>query len=303
MHRALHYAWIVLGVTFVTLLADGGAARDAERAHRAARARLRLEPRDHLAAPISLNLLLYGLLGPFGAALMQRFGIRRTALGALGSGRRGGAGEFASSPRRGSSSLTWGAAWSARAAALVAPVFGATIVNRWFARRRGLAMGIVSASSATGQLLFLPPLAAVAANVGWRPVIWIVAAAMAAVIPLVALLLPERPGAMWAPAPYGDTGAPRPPPRAARRTRCVVAFSALGRAVGVGQFLAAVRELLRLRRERQRPGRHASHPVLLRPRHPRGDARPGCSPRSAPSPFSARRCRAGCRTATTIACC
>src|SRR6202012_183241 len=77
----------------------------------------------------------------------------------------------------------------------------ATVVTRWFTTHRGLVMGILTASSATGQLVFLPMLAAIAEHYGWRQVAWVVAAAV--VLPLVAFLLPERPADMKL-RPYGE---------------------------------------------------------------------------------------------------
>jgi predicted MFS family arabinose efflux permease len=110
---------------------------------------------------------------------------------------------------------------------IAAMVFGATIVNRWFQERRGLVMGLLTASTATGSLVFLPILAAVAENYGWQPVAWVVAIAVAAMIPVVFLLLPERPqdvglgrlGEAPGAAPAGATGNP-----------ILTAFRILGRA-------------------------------------------------------------------------
>jgi MFS family permease len=176
---------------------------------------------------ISLNVVLYGLMGPFAAALMQRFGIRRTLIGALCVVEIGIA-----------SSTLMTAAWQlvfywgllvGVGAGTVAPVLGATVVNRWFATRRGLAIGIVTAAGATGQLLFLPLLAGVAETSGWRPAVWVVAAALAAVIPVVALLLPESPEAIGL-RPYGETGE-RPPPRPPAGNPLVIAFTTLGRSI------------------------------------------------------------------------
>ena len=229
--QRVHYAWVVLGVTFVALLATA-ALRSAPS--------VLIVPLEHsfgwsiatISAAISVHLGLYGFLGPFGAALMQRFGIRRTALCALVLVVAAVmASSFITAPWQ--LVLTWGVLVGT-CCGLVAPVFGATIVNRWFVERRGLAMGIVSSSSATGQLLFLPPLAAVATTVGWRPAIWIVAAAMVAVIPLVAFLLPEDPAQLGL-APYGDSSDARPPARATANP-LLVSFSALGRAVRSGNF-------------------------------------------------------------------
>ena len=39
---------------------------------------------------------------------------------------------------------------------LTALVLGATVATRWFTARRGLVVGMLTASSATGQLVFLP---------------------------------------------------------------------------------------------------------------------------------------------------
>ena len=58
---------------------------------------------------------------------------------------------------------------------MTALVMGATIANRWFEQRRGLVLGILTASSATGQLVFLPLAASLIQHYGWR----------AAVIPVV----------------------------------------------------------------------------------------------------------------------
>ncbi|MFN3583700.1 MFS transporter [Phenylobacterium sp.] len=94
----------------------------------------------------------------------------------------------------------------------VALVLGTAVVNRWFVARRGLVMGLLSASTATGSLIFLPAMAALAQAGGWRPVVIAVSAASAALIPLVLLLLPERPADIGQ-KPYGAADAPDDAPR------------------------------------------------------------------------------------------
>jgi predicted MFS family arabinose efflux permease len=147
--------------------------------------------RATISAAIAVNILLYGLMGPFAAALMQRIGIRRTVMLALALL----AVTIAVSTlitRPWQLMLTWGL-FVGTGTGVIAIVLGATVVSRWFAQRRGLAMGILTASTATGQLVFLPGLAAIAESSGWRPVALVVAATTAAIIPIIALLLPERP--------------------------------------------------------------------------------------------------------------
>src|SRR5215210_2937417 len=79
---------------------------------------------------------------------------------------------------------------------LVAMVLAATIVNRWFVRRRGMVLGVLTASASTGQLVFLPMLAQITARYGWRVSVLVVAGIVAGLIPLVALLLRESPESM-----------------------------------------------------------------------------------------------------------
>lgn len=158
--------------------------------------------RTTISAAISINIVLYGAAGPFAAAIMQRFGIRRTAITAL---LLIVAGLLASTQMTAPWQLilAWGFVVGLGTGA-VAMVMGATVVNRWFVQRRGLAMGLLSASTASGQLVFLPMLAAVAESKGWQPVIFIVAAAAASIIPLIYFLVPERPSSVGL-RPYGAT--------------------------------------------------------------------------------------------------
>ena len=230
--RALpvHYAWVVAAVIFVTLLTGVGI--------RATPSTL-LVPLQQafgwsattISLAISINIALFGLMGPFAAALMQRIGIRRTVVLALCVLAIAVASStFMTEPWQ--LILSWGIAVGL-GTGVTTLVLGATIVNRWFAKNQRLVMGVITASTATGQLVFLPLLAAVIAADGWRSAVWITAAAAAVMIPVVAFLLPESPAELGL-RPYGATSdAPPAPPRA---NPIVVAFAALGRASKSGGF-------------------------------------------------------------------
>ena len=152
----LHYAWIVAGVTFVVLLVSAG---------------IRATPgvlmvpleaefgwtRATISLAISVNLVLYGLMGPFAAALMERLGVRRTMLSRC-SLLAVGVGATTLMTRPWQLVLLWGVVVGS-ATGMGALVLGAVVVNRWFQERRGLVMGVLTASTATGQLVFLPVLA------------------------------------------------------------------------------------------------------------------------------------------------
>ena len=156
--------------------------------------------RDTISLSAAVGIFLYGLIGPFAAALMQGFGIRRTLMFALALMSAAAVlSSFMTEPWH--LILTWGVL-SGLGSGCVAIVLGATVVNRWFVKNRGLVMGLLTASTATGTLVFLPGLAALAESGGWRPVVLTVAATTALLIPVAYWLLPERPSDIGL-VPYG----------------------------------------------------------------------------------------------------
>jgi len=190
VRRRIHPAWVVAGVAFVALIGAAG--------FRAAPGVLMVPLQDEfgwsrgtLSLAVGLNLVLFGLTAPFAAALMDRFGIRRVTASALlliaaGSGLT----VFVQASWQ--LVLLWGVLVGLGTGSM-ALVFAATVAQRWFVRRRGLVTGILTAGSATGQLVFLPVVAAVAEHSGWRGASLIIAAAALAVVPLVVLALRDHP--------------------------------------------------------------------------------------------------------------
>ncbi|MCW6534124.1 MFS transporter [Sphingomonas lycopersici] len=200
MSRMLHrtglvprrvHIFLVVAATFVALLVSAGLR---------ATPGVLMQPlelhfgwdRATISFAAAVGIFLYGLVGPFAAALMMTFGIRRTMLGGLML--MAGA-TFASLWMREPWHyvLSWGVI-SGIGSGAVASVLGAAIVNRWFATRQGLVMGLLSASTATGALVFLPLLAWLSTGGAWRPVVMAVSLACLALVPIVALVVPERPG-------------------------------------------------------------------------------------------------------------
>ena len=225
-------AFVVVGVIFLALLVSAG-MRGAPGVIMVPLEQAFGWSRDMTSASAAIGIFLYGLVGPFAAALMERFGIRRVLISALVLM----AGSTALSTQMSQPwhlVATWGVL-SGLGTGCVAIVLGATIVNRWFVTNRGLVMGLLTASAATGTLVFLPGLAALSAAGGWQPVATVVSAAALALIPLAYFLVPERPTDVGA-TPYGaDPGAELPPP--APRTGLLAAtFGVLGRAARTRSF-------------------------------------------------------------------
>ncbi|CAN0618178.1 Major facilitator superfamily MFS_1 [Burkholderia multivorans] len=221
-----HYGWLAAAVVFLILLAAAG-TRATPSVLMVPLERELGWSRATISFAISVNIALYGLTGPFAAAAMQRFGLRPTILAALATM---SAGVALSSMMTAAWQmvLIWGLMVGC-STGVVALTLSATFVTRWFHARRGLVMGILTASTATGQLVFLPMLAAIAQLHGWRPVVIVVALAAAVVIPLVALLLPERPADV-ALRPYGEPASAPAASDTGKQNPLAVAFGTLLRA-------------------------------------------------------------------------
>src|SRR5215831_12450845 len=150
MRLSVHYAWVVALVTFLALLASAGI-----RATSTVMV-LPLEQdfgwdRATVSLALSVNLLLYGLCGPFAGALMARFGVRRVMLAALATlALATGVSTFMAQPWQ--MVALWGVLVGLGSGAM-ALVLGATVATRWFVKRRGLVTGVFAASSATGSLI------------------------------------------------------------------------------------------------------------------------------------------------------
>lgn len=227
-----NYAWVVVVITFLSLLTAAG---------------LRSAPgvlmtplhdafgwsRGQLSAGVAIGIFLYGLVGPFAAALMQTLGLKRTLLAGLVLMSASTAlSLFMTEPWH--YLLTWGVL-SGFGSGAVALALGATVVNRWFVTRRGLVMGLLSASTATGSLIFLPGMAALAQNGGWRPVAIAVSLATAVLVPLVLFLLPERPSDIGQPA-YGGSEVEAAPPAGRAIDAVALALGVLARAARAPAF-------------------------------------------------------------------
>ena len=205
----IHYAWIVFVVACVTILAAAG---------------IRATPgvlmvpleaefgwsRATISLAVSINLILFGFVGPFAAAAMDRWGIRPVVAGSLVLIATGSAlTTLMTVPWQ--LFVLWGIVVGLGAGTM-AVVFAATVANTWFVRSRGLVVGLLEGASATGQLIFLPFLGWLAQERSWRYVSLTVAIAALAVVPLVLVFLRNRPEDVGLRA-YGASEEDLPAPR------------------------------------------------------------------------------------------
>lgn len=147
----IHYGWVVVAVTFLTMLVTAGAVGAPG---------VFIEPlekefgwrRDEVSAALAVRFALFGLMGPFAAAFMNRFGVRRVVLAALSLIAAALTASLAMSEIW-QLVVLWGVVVGI-GTGLMAMVLGATVAMRWFSARRGLVLGLLAASSASGQLVF-----------------------------------------------------------------------------------------------------------------------------------------------------
>jgi sugar phosphate permease len=190
MKKKLHYAWVVLGVTFVCLLVSAATR---------ATPSILIVPlerefgwsRTTISMAISLNILLYGLIGPFAAGFINRYGPRRVM---AASAVLIGLGTLATVTIKHPWQLfaLWGVLVGV-GTGIIAIVLGATVVQRWFYAHRGLALGMLTASAATGQLVFLPFLAKLVVDYGWRSAVITMACLALLLAPVALLLMRDHP--------------------------------------------------------------------------------------------------------------
>ncbi len=199
--RGIHYGWIVAAITFCTMLVMA-AAIGLPGAMLLALGQEFGWTTEQIASSLALRFALFGLLGPFAALFMERFGLRPvicTGLVLVG-------GSMALATR--ASELwhlfvLWGVLLGF-GTGLTALVLGAVVANRWFVARRGLVLGLLTASSATGQLAFLPLAAWIITHWGWRAAVLPVVLACAVILVLALVLMRDRPGDVGL-AAYGET--------------------------------------------------------------------------------------------------
>jgi sugar phosphate permease len=209
-HKRLHPSWVVALTTFVVLLFSSS-VRGA--------ITLLINPlmeeygwsRSAVTAAASINLLLFGFMGPFASALMVRYGLRKVvsialcliAAGALLSTK-------ATAPWH--LWLSWGLVMGTGQGCL-ASVLAANVASAWFVEKRGMVSGMLTAAGTAGQLIFVPLNARLIDSFSWRFVSVTIASATLLGVPLVLGLIRNKPediGMRAYGAPEGYKTPPKP---------------------------------------------------------------------------------------------
>lgn len=210
--RGIHYGWIVAATTFLTMLATAAAMGSAGIMIAPLQAEFGWST-EQVSTAIAIRLVLFGVFGPFAAAFMNHFGVRTVVACALGLICSGLLLSFAMT-QLWQLLMLWGVVVGI-GTGMTALVLGATVATRWFNKRRGLVMGLMTASTATGQMVFQPLLAAVTEANGWRIAIAVIVVFMLIIMGLILLLMRDYPADVGLPL-YGDTTLTPAPARSTR---------------------------------------------------------------------------------------
>lgn len=188
--RGIHYGFVVAIVTFFTMLIMSAALG----LPGAMMKSFNLEfgwSVDEVSSAVALRFFLFGLMGPFAALLMERYGLKKVMCGGLFMVGLGLA-MATQVTALWHLFVLWGVMLGV-GTGMTALVLGAVVSSRWFTKKRGLVLGIFSASTATGQLLFLPIATWLIENVGWRVSVLPIVVGCALMALLVILLMSNRP--------------------------------------------------------------------------------------------------------------
>jgi MFS family permease len=203
----IHYGWVIVAVTFLTTIVTAAAMSTPG---------VLIVPleqefgwgNEQISSALALRLMLFGLFGPFAAAFMNRFGVRAVMVAAV---------ILISTGMLASLAMTqvwqlvvlWGIVVGV-GTGLTAMVLAVTVATRWFNARRGLVTGLFAASNATGQLVFLPLIAQLSTNHGWRMALVFVCCMLAVAGTVALVFMRDRPSDVGLPL-YGETAISPPP--------------------------------------------------------------------------------------------
>jgi len=224
----VHYGWVVVGVTFFAALVAAGAAGSVG----VMLIPLQLEygwSSAEISSALGLRFALLGLVAPFAAALFNRFGLRPVMIMSfvlISSGM--GLSVFMREMWH--LVVLWGVLVGV-GAGLTAVVMSAVVATRRFDKRRGLVVGLLTASTATGQLIVLPALAWIVEQHGWRSAVLLMCILYAVAVALILVFIRNRPADVGL-KPFGAAANAEPAPLPPQKTSLFLApLSALAVAV------------------------------------------------------------------------
>lgn len=230
--KRIHYSWFILVVTFfsiivagITLSSSGVFIDPLEREFQ--------WDRSTIALAFAVSLFLYGISGPFMAALLEVIGLKRMMISAMSTLVLGMSLTFFMN-QSWQLIIIWGGIIGL-GASLFLTVLSPYVANHWFVKRRGLAVGILTASTATGQLILLPVLAIIIDHYSWRWAIGFILLLSIVMLIMIAIFIKNKPQDLGL-TPYGQDEIFENPHVQLKKNPISMAFNGLLEAVKVKTF-------------------------------------------------------------------
>ncbi|OCS89162.1 MFS transporter [Caryophanon latum] len=195
-----HYSWTILIVTFFAIIV-AGIIRSSSGVFIIPFENTFGWSRASISFAFAISLFLYGFFGPFMAAFVEKYGLTRMMLYSMGLLTLSLAATFIMQ-HEWQLVIIWGVMMGT-GSSLFLTVLSTQVANRWFVKRRGLAVGILTAATATGQLILLPVLAALVDRYSWYHAIVLIFVLSILMIVLIALFMRNYPANVGI-APYGS---------------------------------------------------------------------------------------------------
>lgn len=188
--KKIHYSWVILVITFFSIIV-AGIIRSSSGVF--------IEPfeaefgwsRPVISFAFAVGLFLYGFSGPFMAAFVERFGLKRTMIASMALLTLGLGLTFVMTEEW-QLILIWGVMIGI-GSGLFLTVLSTQIGNRWFVKHRGLAVGILTAATATGQLVLLPILARLIEQYSWHHAIALIFGLSTIMLLIIVLFMKDWP--------------------------------------------------------------------------------------------------------------
>ncbi|MDQ6599031.1 MFS transporter [Bacillus salipaludis] len=230
--KRIHYSWFILAITFFSIIAAGIVMSSSG---------VFIDPfekefgwdRSEIALAFAISMFLYGISGPFMAALLNVIGLKKMMIASMATLLIGIILTFIMN-QSWQMILIWGIIIGL-GSSLFLTVLSPYVANHWFEKRRGLAVGILTASSATGQLILLPVLATIIDHYSWRPAIGLMMILSIIMLLIILLFMKNKPKDVGI-LPYGLEEEIQESNEGPKENPIVIAFKGLFEAVKVKEY-------------------------------------------------------------------
>ena len=230
--KRIHYSWFILAITFFSIIVAGIVMSSSG---------VFIDPfenefgwdRPVIALAFAISLFLYGISGPFMAALLEVIGLKKMMLISMATLLTGIMLTFIMN-QSWQLIIIWGIIIGL-GSSLFLTVVSPYVANHWFEKKRGLAVGILTASTATGQLILLPILATIIDNYSWRWAIGLIMILIFIMLIIIFLFMKNTPKDVGI-LPYGQEEDTQESNETQKENPIVIAFKGLFSAVKMKEF-------------------------------------------------------------------